>query len=903
MPFPDEAIDVRVELRVGQTWTDVTGHVYTRDPITITGGRSAEGSQPDPSRCTLTLNNRDGRYSPRNPLSPYYGQIGRNTPLRVSVPGSETYLLLPAAGSAASTPDHASLDITGDLDVRLEAEMTWVGNAVDLIGKTALPDQQSWTMSLLSTGHIRLSWSTGGTSLLTRTSTAPVSSTRRQAVRATLDVDNGAGGRTATFYTADSLAGPWTQLGDPVIATGTTSIFASTAPLSVGMLDGIPLDSKVYRAELRSGIDGTVVASPDFTAQADGTASFADAQGRTWSVTGGAELTSRLFRFIGEVPSWPVSWDTSGHNVWVPIEAAGLMRRLGQGAKPLHSAIFRSVMSAAPYTAYWPLEDAPGARMAASPYPRLNGMRLAGEVNFTGEPSGGTAGGASFGETGSLINGVPGGPSDWTVAFWIDLPADMGADGVSPVIQWRTPGNSLATEWSIYTGQSVNGLLVLEAADRDNNIVISEPGAIDVRGRGPVQVVVMATQDNGTIPVFVSVDNEIDIIGNTGPDTATPVTTVGINLDVAQGLTFSGTVSHLIVAPYNRRGSVLGHAPAGSGYTGETAAERIARLGTEEGVPVVIVGDATTAAPMGPQFPLTFLDLLTEAADADGGTLYEPRDALGLRYKSLTASLNTPVELELDYHDQVAAPLEATEDDQNLRNDVTVERQGGSSARVVVENGPLSTAAPPDGVGVYDEQVTVNVADDSQLLDQAGWRAHLGTVDEARYPIVRLKLHKHPDLIETALGLDLRSHIRLTGLPPWMPPGDVDLLIDGYTEVIEPLRWWLEWNTVPGSPWNVGVLDDPVLGRADTDASELAAAADADDTTLSVATTEGPRWVTDPAEFPFEVTVGGEVVQVTAISGTSSPQTFTVVRSQNGIVKAHTAGTDVRLTHPMILSM
>ena len=45
----------------------------------------------------------------------------------------------------------------------------------------------------------------------------------------------------------------------------------------------------------------------------------------------------------------------------------------------------------------------------------------------------------------------------------------------------------------------------------------------------------------------------------------------------------------------------------------------------------------------------------------------------------------------------------------------------------------------------------------------------------------------------------------------------------------------------------------------------------------------------------FVKNVGGERVTVTNITGASSPQTFTVTRSVNGVVKAHTSGTDVRL--------
>jgi hypothetical protein len=57
-----------------------------------------------------------------------------------------------------------------------------------------------------------------------------------------------------------------------------------------------------------------------------------------------------------------------------------------------------------------------------------------------------------------------------------------------------------------------------------------------------------------------------------------------------------------------------------------------------------------------------------------------------------------------------------------------------------------------------------------------------------------------------------------------------------------------------------------------------------------------------PAEFPFDVRVGGsggEVVRVTAISGTSSPQTFTLTRGINGADIGHASGEDVRLAYPV----
>jgi hypothetical protein len=115
-----------------------------------------------------------------------------------------------------------------------------------------------------------------------------------------------------------------------------------------------------------------------------------------------------------------------------------------------------------------------------------------------------------------------------------------------------------------------------------------------------------------------------------------------------------------------------------------------------------------------------------------------------------------------------------------------------------------------------------------------------------------------------------------------------------------PRKWEITFNCSPAGPYTVGVVEDDVLGIVDTDGSQLAADVDADDTSLSVAVTEGPVWV---HEVDFDIKVGGEVMTVTGISGSTSPQTFTVVRSVNGVVKAQVAGTDLRLAQPCIVAL
>jgi hypothetical protein len=90
----------------------------------------------------------------------------------------------------------------------------------------------------------------------------------------------------------------------------------------------------------------------------------------------------------------------------------------------------------------------------------------------------------------------------------------------------------------------------------------------------------------------------------------------------------------------------------------------------------------------------------------------------------------------------------------------------------------------------------------------------------------------------------------------------------------------------------------------DNGTSTLASGVTTTATSFSVATAAGdPLWTTAVGDFPMSATVGGELVTVTAIAGASSPQTFTVTRSANGVVKAHSAGALVQVFPPLYVAL
>src|SRR6185369_1601008 len=113
-------------------------------------------------------------------------------------------LTLPGgSGNYVSTPDNAALDIVGDIDLRADIQTNdWTANG-GLVTKWGAAGVRSYEFAINPDGTLSMVWSTDGTSVQFANSTIPVPALdgQRLAVRATLDVDNGAAGKTVQFFT------------------------------------------------------------------------------------------------------------------------------------------------------------------------------------------------------------------------------------------------------------------------------------------------------------------------------------------------------------------------------------------------------------------------------------------------------------------------------------------------------------------------------------------------------------------------------------------------------------------------------------------------------------------------------------------------------------------------------
>lgn len=936
MAFPQTALPIKVELYINGTWTDVTSDVYGSKQIRITRGRSDEGQQVEPTRCAFTLDNRDGAYTPRNPEGPHYGYIGRNTPCRVSVLTGDIYLDLPGTSTGyASTPDTAALDITGDIDVRIDATFAnWLPPAtaasttaaestVEMMGKF-LSGNKSWFLGARN-GLLYFEWSADGSTSLSASSTVPPpipGGGGRLAIRATLDVDNGASGNTVTFWTAETLDSPWTQLGDAVVQSGTTSVFNSTAALRVGNATDFaftPPIGRVHSAAVLDGIWGTTVADPYFSSQTVGATSFADAAGLTWTINGDAAITNRKTRFTGEVSAWNVRWENR-FDIVTEVEASGIMRRLTQGASPVRSPMHREFTNPARanIVAYWPMEDEASATTFASGFD--------GDQAMTFTPTGTTPAAytdwAPSGALPTLTTGkVRGRPSAYTATSYIFIRffAAVPAAGVSftdRLFSFTQTGT--ARTWTAYINTSGN--VDLRAYDADNTQILSTGFTAFAVNGTQRHVGIELTQDGADIDyqiiVFELEDATLDSVSSTSTSGTLAGYTVGSVIEVRVGESggLNGTaIGHVAVADDD--GAFADTLGALVGWAGEPAYSRIFRLGSEEDIPSYSAG--VSDQEMGIQSRQTLLALMREAEDVDAGILCEQRDFLGFRLRDRVDLYNQMPTLTLDYSgaDGLVTPLAPTDDDQQVRNDVTVGRTGGSSSRITLDTGALSTQAPPDGVGRYDESVTLNLYEDEQADDFAGWRLHLGTWDESRYPTVTVMLAAAPHLLDEASSTDIGDRIHITNPPDWLPTDTIDLQVQGYSETLDQFTWTLEFNCAPAGPWDVAwtgadtAAAEREFAWADTAGSELAEDLTTTETDVDLLTTSSPVWTSDAGDSPYDLRVGGEVMTVTAPGGLLNSNAFfdtdttswtasnsTIARSQTYVCPHPRAVASLRVT-------
>lgn len=884
-------------------WENITSDVLLRDLIKIQRGRKDEAGHVEPGQITLTLKNTAGKYTPRNPSSPYYGRLRKNTPLRVT--------------------------------------WDWLSDA---FGRTvsngwgSADTDQAWSTS----GGAAADYSVG--SGVGKHSVGAVNSSRYTVTPSPTNVEITATVSTPALATgADQRAGlvaRWVDASNHyvcwLILNTSGAIHLEIAVVLAGVSSSLALDTTTglthvantqYRVKFQlveSGLRAKCWAAAgsepaDWNVTATNTAIVAATTGnvglRSHLTTGNTNVLPVVFSYdnvvvtdvrgVGYVSEWPPRWDLSGNDQYVQLVADGVLRRLGQGAAPARSALTRG-LAAGNNEAYWAMEDTSGATsFAEASGGRPLSINSVDLVDVAGATQDGLNGSQTLAKlsTGARLSGtVPDHTStEWTVKFVCYLVSASTTD--TPLCEWYTTGDPATWRITITAADELR----LQAFDPLGNAL----AAFDLTQAVPLNTWLMieacAAQSGGNVVYSISYAN--DAIGGGGAS-ATDAGTVAAVRAIQFGASVLGS---------DLNGTSLGHLCIRAESLGllgslddlfmhmaaEKATTRMSQLAADAGVSLLFVagGARSDRTPdLGTQAVGKFLEALRDCEDTDGGILFEHRWEPALAYIQQYRMYNQTAVLALDYAAfHIAPPFDPTDDDQRTRNDVTVKRTGGSSARI---QDTVSISDPNVGVGRYEEQVELPLYRDSDAFQHASWRVHRGTVDELRFPQVGLNLAATPALIPSWLRCDVGRRVTISNPPADLPPDQIDLLIEGYTETLGEATWDVVLNCSPARPLTVVKLNDSTLGRLSPDGATLSSSVTTTGTSLSVATPAGkPLWTTSGAVMPFDLEIGGERITVTAIAGAASPQTFTVTRSVNGVVKAHSSGAVVRLWKPAVLAL
>lgn len=552
----------------------------------------------------------------------------------------------------------------------------------------------------------------------------------------------------------------------------------------------------------------------------------------------------RRYRFVGEVVSWPTTWDISGNDVWIPVEAAGQLRRLQQGTQTLGSAMYRAYALAESATlnpvAYWPCEDGASATSFAS------GLKGNPAMSFTGAPT--LASSTSFVcslplpvlNASTWSGQVPTGGT-WTdnvCRFLMQVPAGGETDG-TVIASMSTLGTVKRVDLIYRTA----GGLQLKGYDGLGNTLF-DSGAVIFTVNGQLMRASFELKTSGSDVAWgmgtLTVGASAALVSGGTLTGASVGAVTAVTVNPGGGLTGTA-VGHISVQPLSD--TLFDLANQLNAWNNESPTNRFTRLCSEQGVNAIsfvppgyaMGGNGVT---MGYQSSDTLANLLQQVADTDAGVIYEGADQLALiRRSRLTYSnqgtvYNPQRGLTLDYaQHQLSGPLDPVDDDAYTRNDITVTAISGSFSQAALTAGPLSTQAPPNGVN--DVATTYSLSAGSlatSLADHAHWRLHLGTVDEPRYPQIKLNL-RHPqftgnvDLLNQALVMDIGDLVVIDNPKAGqVAPDPIRQILQGYSETLGVFEHDMVLNCSPEAPYRVGMVADAVLGHADTDGSTLNAA-------------------------------------------------------------------------------
>ena len=871
--------------------------------ITYSSGKQDESTQTDAGQMTLTLDNRDGRFSSDKIDGPYYGLLDTNTPIRLGVVcGRDTFTRTvasangPAAGWAGSWLSTSSSTTTYAVDGSKGTVGISTTNTLNLaildgaasrdvdITSTIYPLQAATGASYGSGNIVR--WTDGLNYIAT-----------------TLEF-NTAG--DVTIKIRSLVGGTYNEIGS-INPIPSSSYTAGTPWKMHTQVSGANVRVKVWPAASSEPTTWTLTAT-ETSNTGTGIGIYSArffGNTNTGQIIGIDDFLAVGIEWTGYVVSWPLYWDITANNSWVPITAGGILRRLRQGTNPIQSPLRRQLAGTATVTGYWPMEEGESSTyftgtVVNGPLATFSGITPAQDNTLAG---GGQAPTVTS-TTGSILAYVktPNTGTGFSVMFFVKLSAIPSSK--TRLARIRCPRGPVP----IYDISVDATATYLEAIATDGTVMNSVSN-------------LYAETFNGN---WIAFQLETDNTSSPGNTTATSIYhAVGKAVYWAQGFTVAGTTASTAtsVSLEGPNGTSFAHLWMGSnslpfvtdsfslvssGYVGEKAIDRFVRVCGEAGISCSVRGGTSqTSEAMGAQRESGTMAVLQSCADTDYGVISERGSGLEFIPRAARWNLTQTMALTVSAG-QIARVPNPTRDDQRLRNKWTISRTGGGTA---VGQNDASVARN----GTWEDSATINSQDDSVLGNHAMWRAYIGTSQKMRWPRVSINLSRSPEL---AAGWRSRYYGWRLGITSGLTQvrgNEPDLIVEGYTAYLDPDIWAMDLNCTDARVWAAAVADDTgIYGRADNEYCTTTALISS--TALSIPITTGtvsgvnmPKWDITASLWSggVDFNIGGERVTVTSITnGTGQAQTLNAtVRGVNGYAASHPSGTSVSLWYPATVAL
>lgn len=883
------------------------GRRRTSADIVITVGRDDESAEVEAGSLSVVMDDRDGNLSPRNVYGTWYGALKRGTPIRVRWPRvTDTFARTVASGwgSAPGTPSDFAWSVTTSSGS--PATSTSSNRAV--FTSSAANDSVRNVLTGAGSRDVELLWA----------ATVPVAPTGANLVVAGIarHADNSNYVRAHVEYAPGGSVSVRIQKRYLGVTSDLFPLTATGLTFAAGDTFWTRMRTEGSAVLVRTWKDGTTEPATWQGAGIENDLEYAGVGLLLWRInTNVGSFVTYVDNFSvtnvlwsGNVPEWPVRWPNKAGRAesTTPLAAAGIMRRLQQGSSALISPLRRQLSGRTDGWAYFPAEDSSGATAAASGLSGGKPAVVENEYSFAGDdtlPGAATSLVLNKGQLSRLTGTIPKAGQNQFRGFsaLMFFRCDTPVTTEQILADIKVTGGSFVSTWRIYINATVIGFRGLDnlgnelagnSATYASNFDLTEWMALQLEtsgGSGP-QTVSLVKHQVGSTAYFA---NTTSVAGVAGFLSGFKIAAVNDSMSVghvwfgSNDLPFVDDTFSLV----------------SNGYVGEMAADRIDRLGAETQTPSYAMTGASE--PMGRQRAAALIDLLRECEEADQGVLSESGNSLVYRPRS--RRYNPPVALALDWAaGHLDDPPEPQDDDQRLRNQWTVSRVDGSSATVTDENGPLGTSE----VGLYDDQLDVNIRDDFRLTDFAGWLVDLGTQQELRWPRIKINLVAHPELIPAWLACGIGSRVTVANPPSQIAGESIDLVIEGYTQTINVDTWTVEMSCSPARPWLVGTYGSSAsVGscRYDSPSTTLTSQVAASGTTLTLQynlPSEG--WTQKAASYPLDLMIAGERVTIPAAANMGAPSgtgpytqvASSVVRGVNGINKTLPAGAEVHVATP-----